>query len=51
MNLKTCIVSPDLLNRSNQINDYIDIIKKHEFSFDAVCSKAHNYKYWKKIKN
>ena len=47
--LKLCLVSPELQNRENEINSYIDIVKDRGFKIDAVCSKINNYISWNNL--
>jgi len=43
---KICLVSPDLLNRENDIIRYKEWIIKHEIMINAVCVKLKNISKW-----
>ena len=44
--LKLCLVSPDLLNRAEDINKYKEYLERNDMPFDAVCTKVYNVKKW-----
>lgn len=37
--LKICLVSPELQNRKNDIEDYIEFVTNQDIKVDAVCTK------------
>jgi hypothetical protein len=45
-NFKLCLVSPELQNNSDKINNFKKIINDSKFEFDAVCSKFIYYNFW-----
>ncbi len=48
MNLKICLVSPELQNQNEKTDEYINILNKNNIKIDAVCSKEYNISKWKK---
>lgn len=46
---KKCLTSPDLLKRSEDIDKYAQLIKKHNIVFDAICCKKEKINHWKKL--
>lgn len=47
-----CLVSPELQQHSKEdIEDYINHLKKEEIVPDMVCSKIYNYELWQTIFN
>lgn len=48
-NFKICIASPDLLNRFEEIEIYINYFKKINFVPDAVCVKKRYEYLWNKL--
>lgn len=47
MNLKICIVSPELQNHNiKMIDTFKDIINSNNFKIDAICSKIYNVQKW-----
>jgi hypothetical protein len=46
---KVCLVSPELHNRQDDIEDYINSIIDLGIIPDMVCSKIYNYNKWKKL--
>ena len=49
MNLKICLVSPELQNQNEKVDDYINILKNNNIKIDAVCSKKYNISKWKQF--
>ena len=47
LGFKICLVSPDLLNRANDIPEYKERIFKQEIVFSAICTKLININKWK----
>jgi hypothetical protein len=45
-NFKLCLVSPDLLNRPNEIEAYREYIMTEHIDLDAVCVKMNNANIW-----
>ncbi|HNQ67654.1 MAG TPA: hypothetical protein PKN32_04700 [Bacteroidales bacterium] len=41
-----CIVSPDLVGKDDDINDYIKFLEASQIIPDAVCVKQKNEKFW-----
>lgn len=46
MGYKTCLVSPELQGRPDDVDSYINKIKSEGFKFDAICSKQHIIHKW-----
>ncbi len=44
---KLCLVSPELQNRPEDINNYCNYLQKERILFDAVCTKTANIAKWK----
>ena len=40
--LRTCLVSPELVGRPEDLIKYINFIKAHKMNFDAACTKLYN---------
>ena len=49
MNLKLCLVSPELQGRDQDIENFAAIINEQGFKFDAICTKEHNISRWKNL--
>lgn len=47
LNYKLCLVSPDLLNRSEDIANYKKHLTAEGIEFDAICTKYKNVSSWK----
>jgi hypothetical protein len=48
--LKTCLVSPELQGRPEDLIKYITYIKEHKMVFDATCTKLYNIA-WQTLKD
>jgi len=46
LKLKTCLVSPELQKREEEINLYIKKMKNLNFKVDAICTKSRNFQKW-----
>ena len=46
LNLKLCLVSPDLLGRPEDIETLATLLRTHALSVDAICTKTHNISRW-----
>ena len=44
---KLCLVSPDLVNRENEIESYKKYLADEGIKFDAICVKFKNVNSWK----
>jgi len=44
-----CLVSPDLVQRPEDIESYREYLNKEDIIFDAICTKIHNIEKWKTI--
>ena len=47
LNYRLCLVSPDLQNRSNDIEIYKKYLTEQRIKFDAICVKSANINRWK----
>jgi hypothetical protein len=47
LNYKLCLVSPDLLNRVEDISTYKKYFVSEGIEFDAICTKSQNINFWK----
>lgn len=47
--IRTCLVSPELQGRQNDVKGFRDDLLERGFKFDAVCSKIHNINIWKSL--
>lgn len=45
--LKTCLVSPELQGRPEDIPVYRDFLRDQGIEFDAICTKRHNIREWR----
>jgi hypothetical protein len=43
---KLCLVSPELQNQDEKLEDYKKFLKSEEIFFDAICSKYYNASRW-----
>jgi hypothetical protein len=43
---KLCLVSPELQNQDEKLEDYKKFLKSEEIVFDAICSKYYNAARW-----
>ena len=50
LNLKLCLVSPELQRQEEKIKEYKDYLRKEGVFLDAICCKVKNIPKWKKIK-
>lgn len=46
MDLKICLVSPDLQGRPEDIEAYVIDLRKKNIQFDAICAKLWNHSKW-----
>lgn len=49
LGLKSCLVSPDLIQKEEEITKYADYLLKNDLEFDAICCKTRNISLWKKL--
>jgi len=49
--IKTCLTSPDLLGRPNDIVPYSHIMRRLDFRPDAICCKFSNIGLWRRLLN
>jgi hypothetical protein len=45
---KLCLVSPELVKRDKDIEDYGKLLRSNNIFFDAICTKHHNIERWKR---
>ena len=48
--LKTCLVSPELQGRQEDVEKYSKLIKKYGINFNAICTKLYNVDKWGRYK-
>ena len=46
LNLKTCLVSPELQGREHEIESYSTKMKSLGLKVDAICTKFPNFSRW-----
>mgnify|MGYP001038445703 CR=1 FL=1 len=46
---KTCLVSPELQGRPEDVEPYAAYLRENALRFDAVCAKANNMKMWESV--
>ena len=46
LNLKICLVSPELQGQNDKLNKYIEYLKDNKIQLDAVCLKQFNRSSW-----
>ena len=46
LNLKTCLVSPELQGRQEEIESYSSQLKSIGLDLDAICTKFPNFNRW-----
>jgi hypothetical protein len=46
---KLCLVSPELQGREKDLVAYKNYLEKEQISFDAVCTKTLNFKFWENV--
>jgi len=46
MGYKTCLVSPDLVGRGNEIVEYRSQIESNQIALDAICCKSYSRDLW-----
>jgi hypothetical protein len=46
LDLKLCLVSPDLQGRAYEIEEYLDFLHRDGMVLDAICTKFYNINKW-----
>ena len=44
---KLCLVSPELQNQNEKLEEYKTYLKNEDIIFDAICTKVYNIEKWK----
>lgn len=50
-NFKICLVSPELQNQNNKIEDFAQQLKRLNIFPDAICTKKYSIELWKNMLN